>query len=96
MRRFPWWAAGFLLLLILIAALVPWMGLRDPYAIATSRQFAPPSWAHPLGLDELGRDVLSRLLWGSRTSLSIALASALVGCVLGSLFGMLEIGRAHV
>ncbi|MEJ0018818.1 MAG: dipeptide/oligopeptide/nickel ABC transporter permease/ATP-binding protein [Acetobacteraceae bacterium] len=89
MRRFPWWAAGFLTLLILIAALVPWLGLHDPYAIATNRQFAPPTWDHPLGLDELGRDVLSRLLWGSRTSLSIALASATVGLIVGSLLGML-------
>jgi peptide/nickel transport system permease protein len=89
MRRFPWWAAGFVALSIIVAILVPWLGLHDPYTIATGRQFEAPSWTHPLGRDELGRDVLSRLLWGSRTSLSVALASAVSGCVLGVLLGMI-------
>ncbi|MBW6399088.1 dipeptide/oligopeptide/nickel ABC transporter permease/ATP-binding protein [Roseomonas sp. HJA6] len=88
MHRFPWWAAAFVALNIAVAILVPWLDLHDPYAIATTRQFEAPSWTHPLGLDELGRDVLSRLLWGSRTSLSIALAAAAFGCIVGVLFGM--------
>jgi len=86
MHRFPWWAAGSVALNIAVAILVPWLGSNDPYAIAATRQFGAPSWTHPLGLDELGRDVLSRLLWGSRTSLGIALAAAAFGSIVGVLF----------
>jgi peptide/nickel transport system permease protein len=88
MRRFPWWAATFVALIVLIALLVPFAGLPAPLAIAVNQRFGGPSLVHLLGQDELGRDELSRLLWGSRASLAIALASATVGCALGTFLGV--------
>jgi peptide/nickel transport system permease protein len=49
----------------------------------------PPSWAHPFGTDELGRDIASRCVAAIRTSLTVVLAASLVGVVLGSVIGML-------
>ena len=50
---------------------------------------AAPSWEHPFGTDELGRDVFSRVIWGSRFSLSIGVLAVLVGTVIGMFFGAL-------
>jgi peptide/nickel transport system permease protein len=67
----------------------PWLAPHDPLAVDLSNTLAPASAAHPLGTDHLGRDTLSRLLYGSRVSLGISLVSiasaALVGVVLGLL-----------
>jgi len=81
----------FLLLFILfIAILAPFLPLHDPYSIKY-RRFLPISWKHPLGTDHLGRDVFSRVIWGSRTSLIVGFVaagiSALVGIVTGSIAG---------
>jgi peptide/nickel transport system permease protein len=50
---------------------------------------AAPSWEHPFGTDELGRDVFSRIIWGSRFSLSIGVLAVLVGTAIGMFFGAL-------
>lgn len=67
----------------------PWLAPHDPLAVDLSNTLAPASAAHPLGTDHLGRDTLSRLLYGARVSLGISLVSiasaALVGVVLGLL-----------
>jgi peptide/nickel transport system permease protein len=83
-------------LLIVIMALVP--GLLAPYSPldinpVASRQppafMAGGAWAHPLGTDEDGRDLLSRIIFGTRTDLSIIAASLLLGGIAGASFGML-------
>ncbi|MCC7427278.1 MAG: dipeptide/oligopeptide/nickel ABC transporter permease/ATP-binding protein [Alphaproteobacteria bacterium] len=53
-----------------------------------ARRLAGPSWAHWLGQDEYGRDVLSRLIWGARVSLTVAIASALIACAVGVCIGL--------
>jgi len=75
-----------------IAAVVgPWLSPFDPAAQTLSLRLAAPSLAHPLGLDELGRDILARVLAGARISLlvgfTVVTVSALVGTVLGALAG---------
>ena len=72
----------------LVALLVPILPLADPQHVDAARQLASPSLPHPLGQDELGRDVLSRLLWGARGSLAIAAASASLACLLGTALGL--------
>ncbi len=52
-------------------------------------RFQPPSWAHPLGTDELGRDTLVRLLYGGRISLLVGLTAAVVAAVIGTAIGLL-------
>jgi peptide/nickel transport system permease protein len=75
---------------ILVAIFVPLIAPYDPLA-QTSNLFAEPSTAHLFGTDELGRDVLSRVLWGSRLSIPLAVflvaMAVLIGSVIGALAG---------
>jgi len=75
-----------------IAAIVgPWLVPDDPSSLDLSMRLMAPSWRHPLGLDELGRDVLARLLIGARVSLlvgvSVVSVSAVVGTTVGAIAG---------
>jgi len=69
----------------------PWLVPHDPNTQLLAERLAGPSWSHPLGLDELGRDILARLLMGARISLFVGLSvvsiSALVGIALGATAG---------
>ena len=73
----------------LIALLAPWVAPYDPEAIALGTNLQAPSWRHPFGTDSLGRDVLSRTIWGARISLTIGFVSVglamLGGVPLGAL-----------
>ncbi len=76
------------------ALLAPALAPHDPYRQHLHQRLQPPaweakgSWQHPLGTDHLGRDYLSRLLFGSRVSLVIGLGAALIGCVIGVALGV--------
>ncbi|MCW2237853.1 ABC transporter permease [Azospirillum canadense] len=61
----------------------------DPTAVSLLDRFGPPSFGHPLGTDELGRDVLVRLLYGGRVSLFVGVAAALASAVIGTGIGLL-------
>jgi ABC-type dipeptide/oligopeptide/nickel transport system permease subunit len=89
-------AAAILLGLICVAAiLAPWLAPYDPFN-TTRRPFVPPVWSEGslpqywLGTDGQGRDMLSRLLYGTRLTLVMGLASVIVGGGLGALFGLLS------
>jgi peptide/nickel transport system permease protein len=73
-----------------VAALAPWLGLPEPEAMDLLNQFAAPSREHPMGTDETGRDVLSRLVFGARTSLAVALAAMAVAIAVGTTLGALS------
>ncbi|MET0519346.1 MAG: nickel transporter permease [Burkholderiaceae bacterium] len=85
---------GLVALLVLVAALAPWLAPFDPSVgdLQTTR-LLPPSSAHWFGTDDQGRDILSRLLWGSRITLFVivlvAVLAAPVGLVVGTLSGYL-------
>ena len=76
-------------LLLVVAVAGPWLAPYDPNrqdlsAIRVAPVWVPGgSWAHPLGTDSLGRDLLSRLLWGARVALIVAAASALISALVG-------------
>lgn len=81
---------AIVLAMFLLATLAPWLG-GDPSHIDVSQQLLPPSWAHPLGTDDLGRDVWARMLYGARISLlvgfvAVGIATA-IGIVIGALAG---------
>ncbi|WP_347400921.1 ABC transporter permease [Roseicella aquatilis] len=82
--------------LALGAALAPlaqaWLG-HDPFAPDLLARFGPPSAEHPLGTDDLGRDILLRLLHGARVSLAVGLAVALGATLLGTGIGLLAAWR---
>ena len=74
-------------ILILAIALGPLLYPGSPSAIDFGRAFQPPTWAHPLGTNDLGQDQLARLLVGGRISLAVGLAATLVGMSLGVSMG---------
>lgn len=72
-----------------LALVTPWIA---PYPYArTDLAYGPraPSWSHPFGTDELGRDVLTRVLWGARVSLGVGLLATLVSLTIGVSYGAL-------
>ncbi|MCC6169859.1 MAG: ABC transporter permease [Caldilineaceae bacterium] len=81
--------AGVLLLLILGSSLAPALSSYDPEKSSLRERRAAPSWSHPMGTDTLGRDVLTRLLYGGRISLTIGALATAVGIALGTLIGAL-------
>ncbi len=79
---------ALLALLVLAApAIAALLGL-DPDRVDLLSRLTPPSWAHPLGTDELGRDELLRLLYGGRVSLFVGLVAALASAALGTAIGL--------
>jgi len=88
-RRQPLAAAGFVLLAVfLIAGLAaPWLAPYSPASIDLVHRLEGVSAAHPAGTDELGRDTLSRLLWGARLSLAVSVSVVGVSLALGIMIG---------
>lgn len=81
-------AGGTILaLLLLAAALAPWIAPQPPAAQDLARRLEDPTRGHPLGRDDLGRDVLSRLIWGARTSLPLGLLVVAISALFGTIFG---------
>ena len=82
-------------LFILLAVLAPWLAPYDPVATSWSTVRAAPSAAHWFGADELGRDVLSRIIWGARASILAGVVSVSISLALGVPIGMLAgyVGR---
>jgi peptide/nickel transport system permease protein len=89
-RRHPRLLIGGTLvaLLVLIAIFAPLLSPYDPTVGDVSNGLEAPSAAHWLGTDDQGRDVMSRVLWGSRISLSVALISVLIGLLVGVSVGL--------
>ncbi len=73
---------------LLAALLAPWVAPYDPTALGI-KTLAGPSWSHPFGTDELGRDVLSRVLYGARISPIIGVVPVLIGTSIGTCLGLL-------
>lgn len=71
----------------LAAALAVWFAPLDPAAQNLALRLTGPSWAHPMGLDELGRDIVARVLAGARVSLVVGLSVVGVSAVLGATLG---------
>ena len=82
-------SAVVLALATAIAIAAPWLPLPDPTAMAAS-PYEPPGQAHLLGTDNFGRDILSRLVWGTRLALLVAIVSSLVSSLLGIVLGSLS------
>lgn len=85
--------AGFSLtvvvIVILMALLAPVISPHDP-TLAGPDPLAPISWDHWLGTDQLGRDVLSQIIWGARIALAVSIGSILLGTVVGGALGLIS------
>jgi peptide/nickel transport system permease protein len=78
---------GIILFLIVLAILAPVIAPYDPGAIDLKNVLAPPSFSHWFGTDQLGRDVLSRMIWGARISLLVGFVATGLSIVIGTVLG---------
>jgi ABC-type dipeptide/oligopeptide/nickel transport system permease subunit len=74
-------------LFVFCALFAPWIAPYDPIAQDVTRRREPPSWEHPFGMDEVGRDLLSRVIYGARVSLYVGVASVSLAIIAGTLIG---------
>lgn len=79
---------GIFALLLFAAALAPWIAPYNPTKLGAGKPLTPPGTAHLLGTDELGRDVLSRLLFGTQLTLEIGAIAVGISLVFGLLLGL--------
>ena len=88
-RRAHWLPFAAAALVTLVCVLAPALPIGDPLKMSMGARFAGFGAAHPLGQDEFGRDVLSRLVWGTRSSLFIAVCSSVLAGIVGTALGIL-------
>jgi peptide/nickel transport system permease protein len=75
------------MLLFAVSLLAPWIAPYDPSTIDLKHVLAPPSFGHPLGTDQLGRDVISRMIWGARISLKVGFVATGIAMLIGTILG---------
>jgi len=87
----PLWGAGIIAFVVIVALLAPILPLRDPNELHTSIKLMSPfqSASFPLGTDQLGRDIFSRLIWGGRVSIVAGISAAAMSVGLGTALGLL-------
>jgi peptide/nickel transport system permease protein len=86
----PLGATGMLIIILMVLAAIfaPWVAPHDPLTVDYAGLLAAPSPEHPLGTDNFGRDVLSRVIYGSQTALSVGFLSSLIGSTIGAIIGV--------
>jgi len=80
-------SAIFLFSLFIMSIFAPWLSPYDPFKIDVNAILMPPSPSHPLGTDMLGRDVLSRLIFGARISLKVGFVAVGIATIIGTILG---------
>ncbi|MDL1972958.1 MAG: ABC transporter permease [Deltaproteobacteria bacterium] len=80
-------SAIFLFSLFILSIFAPWLSPYDPFKIDVNAILMPPSPSHPLGTDMLGRDVLSRLIFGARISLKVGFVAVGIATIIGTILG---------
>lgn len=81
---------GILALLVVFAVFAPWIAPHDPTEIFWDHIRQPPSPTFPMGTDEIGRDILSRVIWGSRVSLWVVVTSIALALFIGAGIGLVS------
>jgi peptide/nickel transport system permease protein len=93
-QRLPLFSLGVIGAFVLLALLAPLLGLSSPQEQSLRKRFRPPvweergTWQHPLGTDRLGRDMLSRIIWGARVSLAAGVVTVLLASAFGAAVGL--------
>lgn len=94
--RLKWGVAAAVLILMIVggAVLAPWVATHDPLSVNIRNRLAPPAWMdggtprHLLGTDQVGRDLLSRIIYGGRISLAVGTSAVLISASIGVLMGL--------
>jgi oligopeptide transport system permease protein len=81
-------SGGFVALVVLAAVLAPWISPYPIGGLAEQRLLETPSWAHWMGTDGLGRDLLTRVLYGARVSITVGLGTAFIALAIGTAYGL--------
>jgi peptide/nickel transport system permease protein len=89
-NKTSWVGTILFLAIVLMAVLAPWLSSYDPIDQDIISRLQPPSADHWFGTDTFGRDVLSRLIWGSRISLIVSVASIALAVVIGGAIGLIS------
>jgi peptide/nickel transport system permease protein len=91
LRKDPLGMAGFVLvsIIFLLTVFAPWLAPYDPLEVDVYNRLSSPSAAHWLGTDQLGRDVLSRVLYGGQVALKVSLVAISVSMAIGLVLGMI-------
>jgi glutathione transport system permease protein len=89
-KRIPTAAGVVILLIVLASVLAPWIAPYLPAEPDYNNILAGPSWGHPFGTDAYGRDILSRVIWGGRISLTVGFVSVALGGTAGVLLGLVS------
>ena len=93
-RRLPIFPLAIITVFVVAAVIVPLLSLPDPMEQSLRLKFRPPvweergTWDHPLGTDRLGRDMLARMMWGSRVSLAAGVLTVLLASAIGAAVGL--------
>jgi len=93
-QRRPLFSLGVIGAFVVVALLAPLLGLSNPQEQSLRKRFRPPvweergTWEHPLGTDRLGRDMLSRIIWGARVSLAAGVVTVLLASAFGAAVGL--------
>lgn len=87
-RKITWFSAGVVGLFVLMAVLAPLIAPYDPNYADFASYLQGPGRAHLLGTDNYGRDVLSRIIYGTRVSLIIGVLAVMIACLIGTFLGM--------
>ena len=97
-RKLNWVALPLVVLFLITATFAPLLAPADPSTVDLEQKLSPPSHSHLLGTDHLGRDILSRLIWGARTSMGsvfliinlVMITSLVVGSISGYIGGKVD------
>jgi len=91
-RRSPLAIVGVALILLIagMAIFAPWIAPYDPVRVNLSQSFLPPSAAHLCGTDDMGQDIFSRIVYGSRVSLMVAFVVVGIAATVGTLIGLIS------
>jgi ABC-type dipeptide/oligopeptide/nickel transport system permease subunit len=96
LKRLRWGLGAAVVMLLIVASAVfaPWIAPHDPLAVNIRTRLQPPAWMgggstqHLLGTDQVGRDLLSRVIYGGRVSLLVGVAAVLISTIIGVLLGL--------
>jgi peptide/nickel transport system permease protein len=96
-KRYPLVPLAILVFVLVIPAIfAPWVAPHDPFLGTLSNRLTPPIWQdggtmeHILGTDKLGRDMLSRIIYGARVSLAVSMIAIFVGGIIGTVLGLIS------
>ena len=86
----PWLmtSAAMVCAVVVLGYLAPWIAPYSVGGLEAKRLLEPPSWSHWMGTDNLGRDLLTRVLYGARVSITVGLGTALIALVIGTSYGL--------